>query len=489
MPPVSETPTGFFFPIETPISSSIFLGAQGGYFGYCQGGPSAGLNCADDSGCPGGTCTLTLDNTFCLSYNMSCSGLRVNRSEYGMNDVFETTYDSSPASGRQTFIERNWNYISADGTFWRPFHFALEVDANSTCVGGTNEGAACTLRDAAGTCAGGGTCTGQLPTGGARWSFIPNNRNGNSSLLLTWPFAAINARLGTDDYWTNGFSSWMRSSDFDSGSMTSGAQFTTYLDHANDRSGLVFNGLHATIDFNATSPDSGVGYATAGYFNARISGPTPWRQISALTGVRAEVNLASTGGPQLVGPAYGVFVQFNPTGSGITASSYTGILVNTPAPSGGGTTVRTQDGIVVADQQLSRSTGDGSAIRVSSQTTRNGLQGNLRFDGGDWNTGHVQLLQGHVWRDAAAGGLRYKDTAAPSSHSDGNAIVMGTASASHGVVLWGVSTAIDPNFDTGREVCAASGLTCVSTSEFDRTNAIACNQTHATAPKWLAFCK
>jgi hypothetical protein len=413
----------------------------------------------------------------------------VNTSEYGMNDVFETTYDSSSVPGRQSFIERNWNYVSAGGTSWRPFYFQLDVDKNSTCVGGTNEGAACKLLDPAGICAGGGTCTGQAPTGGASWSFIPNNRDGNLSLLLDWPYTAINLRGGTDAYWTAGFSSWMRSSDFDSGQMTNGAQFTTYVDHANARTARWMNSLFATIDFNATSPDSEVEWINAGYFNARISGPTPSRQITGLTAVRAEVNLASTGGPQAVGSAFGVFVQFNATGSGITASNYTGIYVNTPAPWGGGTSIATQDGLVIADQQLVRSAGDGSAIRVAPQTTRSASQGNLRFDGGGWNSGHVQLFQGHLWRDDAAGALRFNSAAAPSSSSDGNAVVTGTASASHGVVLWGVSTAIDPNFDTGNEVCQASALTCVSTSEFDSADAIACEQAHPTASKWLAFCK
>jgi hypothetical protein len=32
-------------------------------------------------------------------------------------------------------------------------------------------------------------------------------------------------------------------------------------------------------------------------------------------------------------------------------------------------------------------------------------------------------------------------------------------------------------------------LTCVSTSEFDSADAIACEQAHPMASKWLAFCK
>jgi hypothetical protein len=489
MPPVSETPSGFFFPVTNPVSSEIFLGSQGAYFGYCAGGGSAGLACIVDATCPGSYCKLTLDNTFCLSYNMSCSGTRANPNEYGFNDVFETTYDSSPADGRQTWIERNWNYITPEGTFWRPFYFVLETDANSTCVGGTNDGAYCTLHDAAGVCEGGGACKGTKPSGSARWTFTPNNRDGNSSLQLQWPWVAVNARLGTDPYQANGFSSWMRSSTFNPGASSSGAAFTTYLDHANDRRGPWLNGVYSLIDFNATSTDGKVGWVNGGYFDTRISGATPSRDVTALTGVRSEINLLSTGVPQSVGATYGVFVQFNPTGSGIADASHTGILINTPSPPGPGTTIGTQDGLTIADQQILRSGGGGSAIVVSAQTTANGSQGNVRLSGGNWNTGHLQLADGHLWRDATAGVLRYNNQAAPVAESDGSALVTGTASDSHGIVLWGVPTSVDPRFDTGDEVCAASDLTCVETSELGNAATKPCNVVHTAASKWLAFCK
>ena len=494
MAPISASPNGFTFPTNTPIVSDIFLGSQGTDFGYCQAGPSAGLACSVDANCPGSVCERTFDNTFCLSYNMSCAGVKTNDREYGFQDVFEATYDHSASAGRQTWIERNWNYVSPDGTAWRPLGFVLEVDANSTCVGGTNEGAFCTLLDVAGVCTGGGTCTGKSPTGGASWSFKPNNRDGNASLLLRWPWAAINTREGTDPYWANGFSTWMRTSDFNPGTTASAARFTNYVDHSNDRRGPWINGVSSTIDFNTVNVGGKVGMLNAGYFDARISGATPSRTITALTGLRSEVNLASTGGPQTLPQSYGVLVQFNPTGTGIVDTSHTGVLIGTPAPPGVGTVIGTQNGLWVADQQLVRSGGGGSAILISSQTVTDGTEGNLRMDGGNWNTGHIQLYQAHLWRDATRKVLRYSGDKAPESESDGNALVMGTGSDSHGVVLWGVTTSIDPNFDTGDEVCAAdrAGLTCVSTFNIGGTgsqNPIACNTAHTASARWMAFCK
>ena len=491
-PPISTTWNGLRFPTSTPVVTDIFLGSQGMNFGYCQAGPNAGLACANDSACPGSACEKTFDNTFCLSYNASCSGARTNKAEHAFNDVLETTYDHSPAAGRQTWVERNWNYFAADGTYWRPFSFVLDVDANSTCVGGTNQGAFCTRLDAAGVCTGGGTCTGAAPTGAAWWTFKPNNRDGNSSLILRWPWATINARDGTDPFWINGFSTWMRTSDFNSGTTTSGARFATYVDHANDRQGPWINGVASTVDFNAANVNGKVSVLNAAYFDARISGQTPSRVINSLTGVRSEVNLASTGNPQSLAQSFGVLVGFNPSGTSIVDSSHTGILIETPSLPGAGTRITTQNGLWVADQQLVRSGGGGSAILISSQTASDGTEGNLRMDGGNWNTGHIQLFQGHLWRDATRKVLRFSCDAAPGSESGGNALVMGTGSDSHGVVLWGVTTATSSSFDTGNEVCAASGagLTCVSTNDLGSSStAISCSTAHTQSARWLAFCK
>ncbi len=88
-----------------------------------------------------------------------------------------------------------------------------------------------------------------------------------------------------------------------------------------------------------------------------------------------------------------------------------------------------------------------------------GAKGNLLMLGGGFDDGHLALGAGHLWYDAGAGLFRAK-AGAPSSAGDGKAVVTGTGSASHGPLLWG--NGADPDFDTGAEVCAASGLTCVT---------------------------
>jgi hypothetical protein len=69
----------------------------------------------------------------------------------------------------------------------------------------------------------------------------------------------------------------------------------------------------------------------------------------------------------------------------------------------------------------------------------------------------------------------------------GDSVVTGTGSNSRTIVLSGVTTATDAAFDTGDEVCIASGLVCVDTNDVLGTP-IACTVAHVVA-RWLAFCK
>ncbi len=68
-------------------------------------------------------------------------------------------------------------------------------------------------------------------------------------------------------------------------------------------------------------------------------------------------------------------------------------------------------------------------------------------------------------------------------NANGTLVVTGSSSTLHGVARWGSA---DPAFDTGDEVCAEAGLTCVTTYNMGTPFATACNATHAQ--RYLAFC-
>lgn len=64
----------------------------------------------------------------------------------------------------------------------------------------------------------------------------------------------------------------------------------------------------------------------------------------------------------------------------------------------------------------------------------------------------------------------------------------GAIAPKSGVVFWGVTTAEDATLDTGSEVCATNGFTCVTTNDVLATP-IACGTAHTDHDYWLAFCR
>src|SRR5207248_1403851 len=78
--------------------------------------------------------------------------------------------------------------------------------------------------------------------------------------------------------------------------------------------------------------------------------------------------------------------------------------------------------------------------------------------GGGFDDGHLNFDTGHLWYDKTNKRFRLKE-GAPTSETDGAAVVTGTGSTGHGVLLWGDGS--NASFGTGNLVCQASGLTCV----------------------------
>lgn len=87
-------------------------------------------------------------------------------------------------------------------------------------------------------------------------------------------------------------------------------------------------------------------------------------------------------------------------------------------PVGSGTTITDLVGINIGD--LGALATAGSAIRISAQS---GAQTNIDMEGGNWNTGHFELGDTHIWNDETNDEIRIKDGSAPTSETDGAAIV------------------------------------------------------------------
>jgi hypothetical protein len=433
---------GLVWPLTSPVASQLFMGATATNFNGHR------------------------DNVLCWAYNSDCLGSRVNPLEHATKIQLEASYDASALPGRQDQIEWNWDVTGASGAQWRPMGAAIDMTKNS------GEGA-------------------------ASWRFTPNNLDGthNASMILAWPYAAFNVHDAEDSRIDKALSAWARSADFAPGTV-SGMHATLYLDHADDRTPYFHKGLAADVDFNSTFTTAKVGRTFSAFLTNDFTGSTDGRAMSQANGIRQEINLTQTGSGASVDHSLGFTWAFNPVGTGITMTgTAAGLYVpkpGTPGGSGGSqTTIGNIAPIWIEDLGLDRAGfQSGSAIRIDSQTTTNGNQGNILLRGGGYKTGHIWFGTGstHLFEETG-GRLRLVGGRAPISATDGNAIVTGTASNSHGVVLWGVSTAIDPLFDTGTKVCVDAGMTCVDTAEIGATISVACATPHNTQPRWMAFCR
>lgn len=114
-----------------------------------------------------------------------------------------------------------------------------------------------------------------------------------------------------------------------------------------------------------------------------------------------------------------------------------------------------------------------------------------------WDTGNIRLGRVYLWSSAegtspeSVDNLRISFNASPSSATAGQAVAVHSLSNNHGIMKWGVSDASgSANFDTGTEVCAASGQTCVDSDVMGSDgSATTCATSHANAANFWAFCR
>jgi len=285
---------------------------------------------------------------------------------------------------------------------------------------------------------------------------------------------------------------------------TTNIQFplTFNVDHINDRHSYPDIGLYQTIDFNSTNAAAQVSSITAAKFEAKTSQTTAGRVMPYLFGTETLMNVGGRVADPMVNLA-GHRNLWQVTVQNQTILQSSGIELDGLGSLGSFTTIANHYGILITDQSYS-ATGvtAGDAIRIDSQTTTAGVnEGNLRMAGGAYNTGHLLLGSTHIW-ESAAGTLRTKGTSNPSSSTDGFVILnksnfvndqTGQSPNNHGVMMWGRVTETNANFDTGDEVCQASGLTCQTTFNPGGTTVVTCVTLHALAQSastyYMALCQ
>jgi hypothetical protein len=387
-----------YWPTFSPVQTRFFLGTSG------SGTP---LHDQDD-------------NVICRAYNTDCSGQKFVEGEHTFKDQLEATYDSSTGPGVVEAVEMNWDFSPDNSPYtWRPFAMFLDTSAN----------------------AGDGTAEfgWQLQRGSAfalelRGNKVAVNRD-----------AAATGMAGT-------FNVFSRLE----GEMT-GTVFGSYLAgtvrHENDGTSWDYVGSVTDVTYDSASPQSALGGMFGLRTNVTVSGDDPARVVNRAVGHEINLSLAGSGTVQ---NWTGLDIGFDPSGANATVNGQVALIrLTSPGPSGPGTTVSGYYGIDIEDLRGVGTWGNAILIRTQSGGAN---EGNLHFQGGNWNSGHLTFGVSHLWFDPGSSRLRVSTTT-PGSASSGNAVVTGTASNTYGPAAWAADGV------SGTTACNAMGLTCVDSYE------------------------
>ncbi len=427
--------------------------------GYTMGNDPAvrfrmGMGALD--GPAGGACTppnCWRDNLFGFGFNIRTSGGGgIIGDEHGFNWTIEHDYLTALSGGTHlveqniNFLEKTWCSswsaptcsVAATGAAlgFRPY--AMNVDMGPTGVGPSNMTAAWTS---------------------AYW---PTNRYA----------------LRLED--------WGATVNYDVASFNPRARFNVY--HGDTITGTpignAYQGMHLDYSPTWTGNPSGGYFAGAAFISAMPSFQGSYTKNAPVGGLWVEAGLDSTGPGVVVNDIYGVNVDVGYKGNnngnsssllGVrirlmpnvlgTPTNYivptmVGLSVERVTTPGSGVAIANNTGIEIQDLRLNEPgiTG-GDAMRVHSQSDNNGNRGNIRFLGGAWNTGHLNLGVDHVF--SGTGGVRVTDNSVPGAANAGSRVynVPGTnADLMDSILFTGGSGA----WNIGDEACNHRGLTCLT---------------------------
>jgi len=201
-------------------------------------------------------------------------------------------------------------------------------------------------------------------------------------------------------------------------------------------------GANVTTDGNASlrgnrsdascignTAEAGMNTVSGGNFGSAFAGSAAGCRVKIFqTGGEFQSNVTHTGGTGVrtsrTQTITGGIMSVSLRGSGYDVPTAAVLQIQPPTAAGSyGTSIAlsTWLGIWIRDQEFTTTnpTSDASAIYINSQTCNDATEGNIRFLGGAWNTGHINFGSDttgvHIW--GVSGDLRYKD-GNPSSDSD-----------------------------------------------------------------------
>lgn len=422
------------------------------------------------------------DEQFMFCYN--CSPGQANRddaTQHMFNFKFEQTY----FDGDKELQEHNWNFEGVEGFRWRPFAFRLRVSGEcsndqSLCYLDADCGAgSCELRDQSDfiwTAAPDGICSDDITLTCRVNDDCPTGSCSRDRQLALFPDGTVNVgrqllvepRLGGPLGSEYGMRIELEAAPTDNGGAVRAAQvIADFGSMAGDGSSLAdLLGIETQATFDA----AGAGQAVTSQFSGVQSlmtvdaGGTSGGSITRMAGFRTKSFFSGIGDT--------------------TIGESSGLRIASPSVSG---TPQVDDhyGLFIEDQQATGSD-DNAAIRIDAQSGGDGADGNIAMRGGNATNGHLQLDDGHLWMDPGSGMLRWQQ-GAPAANGDGRPLhAAPTDGPNWGQTFWG--TTASSAHDSGDEVCALAGMTCLEVYDMTSTSASSCATTTHSSARFTVFC-
>lgn len=242
-----------------------------------------------------------------------------------------------------------------------------------------------------------------------------------------------------------------------------------------------------TVQFQPTGDEVTNQTLTGAYYEANDESQSP-SFGHAINHLEAQTNLVQTVGSadttisSMTGTSY--ILKF--PGTNTTVTDARNAWIKSPNDNvGAGTTVNAYHGIDIED--LDGLGAQNYAIRIRAQSAEDGDEGNVKFDSGEFDGGHLQLHDSHLYVDQATDSVWLKEGSAPGSDTDGIRLNLGTGSSSHGVALWGASSSPFP-FNTGNGVCGDAGLSCATIYDAGGGGPDDCGEDEHGFAKFIALC-
>jgi hypothetical protein len=427
-------------------------------------------------------------------------------SQHQFNVKYEMTY----FDGNKEVQEQNWNLRnpvighivegydggSATAMTWR--QFAMRIQITPSCQNATNEDATCST-DA--DCNGAGAFCGGQNRADYGWTGLPVGYCSNDhQVLCTDETAALDCGIGNSC--TQRFDFKIRmdgkiesrrgldvltlaGADLDAEGEAEMIRIDAEVEPSST-GGLVL-GIQNVLDYDGDAdPGSSLDEYAALSNRLVFSGSTDSRSITgSMIGVDTELILSQTGAASMALPElFGHRSKPRYTGANLTVNEYAGFYADVPSDIGS-ITVERHYGLRI-DDQLGKGTVEDAAIVVSPQSGADAAKGNVWLQGGGWQDGHLQLGAAHLWYDSGSQSVRVS-AGAPTAAGDGSPLHAPPGSnVNWGGMYWG-----DENssaHDSGNEVCALAGLSCLETYDMGASNADSCSTTNHGTDRFLVLC-